>query len=171
MLLIHNALFFMMGLLVLSLPVKADLKNTKSSQQVNLYSLELASLRGFSFVKTEIYRGQPSLWIAFKPDCDSCLEQLSSLSCLSKEIPVIALGLQGTQGDLAKTIKRINFPGASLNGSKSSTLKLKIAGTPTALLVDSDGKVFNSLLGVQSCETLRSAFSDLKLCKNCKRLE
>jgi hypothetical protein len=128
--------------------------------ELNLYQYKLENLFRFSRVNTQSFAGQPSIWVSFQPNCTSCTTQLKSLSCLPGHIRKVALGIRGTQDELAKILRPLTFEGEKLLSSPDFSRDFSMAATPTVLIVNAEGQLQKKVIGVTDCETLNSYFEN-----------
>jgi len=132
-----------------------------TAEPSGLYRFELEDLSSFSTYNTGALDGRTSLWVLFQPNCASCKTQLKNLSCLSKDIEKIAVGIHGGRDQLNAALRPLGFTGRKLMASRPLEKLLDTELTPTLYLVDRSGNARRTIQGLVSCETLRTALSKI----------
>lgn len=154
--------FYMLKICFLGFLTHASLAQGSLEPKLNVYQYKLENLFRFSWVNTHSFVGQPSIWVSFQPNCTSCTTQLKSLSCLPKQIRKVALGIRGSQDELAKILRSLPFEGEKLLSSPEFLRDFSLAATPTILVVSAEGQLQKKMIGVTECETLKSYFKNEK---------
>jgi len=133
-------------------------------EELNLYNLELEDLKSYTPFKTDKFLGKESLWILFQPNCSSCKKQLNDLDCLSKDTPIIALGVNAGRKKLNKALRPVKKRASLLSLKASPALKtyLNTVVTPSLLFVNNKGELKKLINGRKSCKSLKINLASLK---------
>lgn len=129
-----------------------------SYTDLNLYQFNLESLKRFTTQNTQIFTGKPSLWVSFQPSCSSCKTLINNLTCLPKDVQLLAIGIGASKKELASTLRPLNFKGEGFMASTDLIKKISISATPTILIVNTNGNLLKRIVGVTDCEILKSYF-------------
>ncbi len=117
----------------------------------SLYNLSFERLDQFDTFDANTLNGKPSLWIVFQPKCSSCESQFNDLSCLPEDVATFAIGINGTRDKLARVLQFSTFKGYKVLAKDKFKKDQGVAGTPTLLFVDKNGKLGKKITGLVAC--------------------